>query len=897
MSHKRRDKTRKKTKTESSDPVKREGREEVVKGSKISDKIVSMRSLPDQIEYALLIILFFISYYIRAVVPHDITFRGGIVGFAYDDAVFHMRLVENTIANFPHRLTYDAFTHYPYGSHLHWGPLFDQVIALFAIIIGGGNPTQETINTVGAYFPAAMGALIVFPAYFIARELFSRKAGLVSATLAVVLPGQYLSRTTMGFTDNHVWEIFFTTLMMALLVMALNRSKDLTFDMVRRKEWQSLKRPMTYTFFAGIAFGAYLLTWPPGVLFSVIVGIFFVLQAVINQIRGRNIEYLSIVGSVFYGVAFLMILSVFDPANGFDPGHYSYLHLVFTGFGVVLLLCLSLLFRLLTQKDLARYYPIFIAGSALLGLALMKILLPEMYASSVGQFSFIFKGRTGGGLTIAEAMPMVDHWYHFYKLSPSIKGNFTTLYHIALAGIVYAGYRLFKDSKPGDTLLLVWSLIMLFITLAQNRFAYYYAVNVAVLSGGIGSLILRVAEWNKLEEAYNKNPIDALKGIRIWHIIALFVILAVFIYPPADATILKGATRGGSISEGYYEWYETLTWMRENTPDPGLDYYGTYEMPPRGEKYPYPETAYGVMSWWDYGHIITYWGHRIPNANPFQAGIGGGESHAPGASTYLTAQSEEEANKVLDALGVNGKPGARYVASNAYMAYSIQSVFARWNESDIYGEMVRVDLGAQGLVLVPGKKFYNTMESRLHILDANGLKHYRLIHESQPNPRTRGGILEVGMYVENNEIKPIYVDMVRMGKDLYKLCVGKYWYNEVYGENVPLEYSGYAKLFEYVKGANITGNAPDGATITITNTIETNIGRTFTYRQRTKAVNGTYTLTVPYSTEGPIKREGYTNFDTGPTGAYTLQAGNKTVEVQVPEEAVMKGETIRVDTL
>ncbi len=62
-------------------------------------------------------------------------------------------------------------------------------------------------------------------------------------------------------------------------------------------------------------------------------------------------------------------------------------------------------------------------------------------------------------------------------------------------------------------------------------------------------------------------------------------------------------------------------------------------------------------------------------------------------------------------------------------------------------------------------------------------------------------------------------------------------------------------------------------------------------------MNGTYTLTVPYSTEGPIKREGYTNFDTKPRDAYTLQAGNKTVEVQVPEEAVMKGETIRVDTL
>ncbi len=81
------------------------------------------------------------------------------------------------------------------------------------------------------------------------------------------------------------------------------------------------------------------------------------------------------------------------------------------------------------------------------------------------------------------------------------------------------------------------------------------------------------------------------------------------------------------------------------------------------------------MSWWDYGHIITYWGHRIPNANPFQAGIGGGANHAPGASTFLIAPTEDEANKVLEDLGINGQPGARYVVSNSYMAYAILTIF------------------------------------------------------------------------------------------------------------------------------------------------------------------------------------------------------------------------------
>lgn len=815
----------------------------------------------DNIAYALLIFIFFISYYIRAVMPHDSVFQRGVVGFAADDAVFHMRLVENTIANFPHRLVYDAFTRYPFGEYLHWGPLFDQMIATLAMLAGLGNPTTDTINTVGAYFPAVMGAFIVFPVYFLAREIFDLKAAIVSAVLAAVIPGQYLSRTILGFTDNHVAEIFFTTLMLSLLVMALNRSEHLTFNMLQQRDWKALKTPIIYSTLTGVAFGCYLLTWTAGVLFGVIVGIFFVIQAVINQLRGDNIEYLSIVGATSYAVAFLMVLPVFNPANGFESGHYSYLHLAITGGGAVLLLCLGLLHRVLLQKNLDRYYPLFIGGGVVAGLILMKLLLPDMYNASVGQFNFIFKGRSGGGLTIAEASP----------LTPQMAwGNFTTLYYISYAALLYTGYRFARELKPKYTLLLVWSIIILLIMLAQNRFAYYYAVNVAVLSGGLASLILHITQWDRLRDAYESGPREALRHLRVWHIIAVLLIAGIFIYPPADVT--SRAAQWGPVSPGYYEWHEALTWMRENTPDPGLDYYGTYKMPPRGEPYPYPETAYGVMSWWDYGHIITYWAHRIPNANPFQSGIGGGKNHEPGASTFLTAQSEEEANRILDAIGrgVNGKPGARYVVSNAYMAYAILTVFAEWNESNTgyYTQVNAMQNGEVVPVTIPTEKYFNTMESKLHIFDGKGLKHYRLVHESAPNPYTPGGNAELWH---------------------------KNVYNQVYGGDLKLENSGYVKIFEYVKGATITGRAPEGAVVSITNTIQTNTGRSFTYTQSTRAVNGSYTLTVPYSTEGPLREEGYTNFDTAPVGRYTLTAGNRTVQVSVSEEAVMKGETLQVN--
>jgi dolichyl-diphosphooligosaccharide--protein glycosyltransferase len=163
-------------------------------------------------------------------------------------------------------------------------------------------------------------------------------------------------------------------------------------------------------------------------------------------------------------------------------------------------------------------------------------------------------------------------------------------------------------------------------------------------------------------------------------------------------------------------------------------------------------------------------------------------------------------------------------------------------------------------------KYYNTMESKLHIFDTNGLQNYRLVHESTPNPYTSGGN-------EEKAYKSIYNTLNRANL-------------------IPAEDSGYAKIFEHVKGAKITGNVPPNSVVTLTNTIKTNIGRSVQYKQVTSS-NGTYELIVPYSTLGPISGE--TQFDTKPTGAYTVTAGNISKQVEISEKDVLEGRTVTLD--
>ncbi|MCX9011527.1 MAG: oligosaccharyl transferase, archaeosortase A system-associated [Candidatus Methanoperedens sp.] len=851
------------------------GKEENAKEKNGSGSIFPVKYL----SYVMLFAIFLFSFYIRGITPIKNVFNRGIVGFASDDAIFHMRLVENTIQFFPHRLFFDAYTLYPYGTPLHWGPLFDQMIAFFSIfaglITGSGMPSQSTIDTIGAFYPAVLGALVVFPVYFIGKELADEKAGLLGAFLIAILPGQFLSRSVLGFTDNHVAEVFYLAMMMMFFIMAIKKAENITFDHWLKRDWQSLKTPLTYSIFAGLSFGGYLLNWTAGVFFAVVFGIFVVVQYVIDHFRGKSTEYLGIVGIIAYLIAMVMVLPYVDLRNGFSSGYYSLLHVAVTGGGAAVFALLSIVSREMNKRELSgTHYLLFVSGTIIIGLIALKLIVPGLYDASVGNWDFIFHGQQGGGLTIAEAYPIT---------TDMLFENFGYNYYLAYIGILALGYYIVRRSRAEYTLTAVWGVFVLAIMLAQNRFAYYYAVNAAILVGFIGSKALDFGDWKEFGSC---DVVECAKKIRIQHILSLGLVVGIagFLNAPSYASPYKTSMESaqwGAIAPGYYEWYDGLNWMRYNTPDPGLKYYDIYERPVNST-YPYPESAYGVMSWWDYGHVITYFGHRIPNANPFQEGIGGGDTHAPGASTFLIAPTEEKANEVLDKLGINGKPGARYVASNAYMAYSILTVFAEWDLSD-QGYYTQIQT-SQGTIVVPTPKYYGTMEAKLHIFDGNNLKTYRMVHETQSNWQTRGGINEIGVSQQaNGQLQPLCDGGV---------CNGKFWYNQVYGGNLPLEYSGYVKIFEHVKGAKITGRAPPNTTVTLTNTIKTNIGRSIQYSQTTSS-DGTYEFTVPYSTQGPIAGE--TNFDTKPAGAYTITAGNISKQVDVGEREVLDGGTVKLD--
>ncbi len=111
----------------------------------------------------------------------------------------------------------------------------------------------------------------------------------------------------------------------------------------------------------------------------------------------------------------------------------------------------------------------------------------------------------------------------------------------------------------------------------------------------------------------------------------------------------------------------------------------------------------------------------------------------------------------------------------------------------------------------------------------------------------------------------------------------------IYDSRPPVK---FVKTYEVVKGATLHGTAPAGSLVTAS--VGLGIGeRSFTYtRSATADANGAYAITVPYASE-PMKGDNYSS-DVKPLTKYTVSYGNTTTTVDVPEQAVQNGETIKI---
>ena len=817
---------------------------------------------------------------------------------ASDDPQYDLRLVELFLANHFQYAWFDPMTNFPHGTLIYWGPL-TIYIAGIACTITGAVTRPEIIGTclwVTPLFAAATVALM----YFIGKAFGDWKTGLLASGFTAVVSGTFFLYSLYGYFNHRDGEVVFSTMFCLAYLYILISEKGTKIDIADFSTW---RKTAFLSVLAGIAYLLGLFLMPTMILFALIVGVFTLVQFVFDFYRGRSSEYLLVANTIIFAIATVGLVVFGFKSPGLDLSTYSVGHV----YAYVCLIGATALLYLLARflkKRQRFYYPLAIIGCGIFFVVLLFVAAPQLYTLFV-QSLYAFYGQPSVTQTVedARAWTLAEAWMSF---------NYGLL--LMAGGMLVTVYNNLREERPQEIFALVWSLVILFSTWQHVRYEYYLAIVIALLSAvfihfvferGWGDICHLTTgalpttapdspkERKKDEPRRGKKP-KQKKGAGghpnlNYPVLAVVLIVLclglLFVYTSVSYNYLIGSSGVNVMNP---DWKESLEWLGNNTPDTGVNYYEIYNQ----DTFQYPATAYGIMSWWDYGHMITYIAKRIPNANPFQQGVTGPD----GSAAYFMSTSEDTANAILDA------DGTRYVITDYDMDTGKFWAMATWYNTTEAGApyqtemyyMSQSDPNSYQPILLNEEPYYQTMVSRLHNFDGSMAPATSAYYIEYTDP----GVTHLSAPVITNAVAMNVTDATSRAAQ-YNLnaqsghhatvlsmallqpldtvpALSHYRLIHESPTNVMASNTSdvkYVKIFEYVKGAHIKGNG------IIDIPLVTNQGRNFTYRQ--ESINSEFI--VPYSTSG-------NPYQVTATGPYQIEGTSTTFEV--PESAVEQGTTI-----
>lgn len=610
------------------------------------------------------------AFWLRSAYGLDIVFQeDGFVNLQNTDAWYHFRIIENLLAHFPWRITFDPYGVYPGGQTPRFAGLYDLAVGAAAWALGWGAPSSDLAKTVAAWSPVALAGCAPAAVYRLARVVVAPGAAIAAAWWIAVLPGNWLEVSRLGFADHHVAEVLFSTLMLWGLM----------------RSYQGGGR--RYALAAGLALGAYLASWATGALAVAVVVGWACLYALATEWRAGSS------GLVLDRTALALAIA-WAFTTPFAWHRWSvYTHLAL-GAGLAGLVA----FRFAAARLRRRRAPGWALSAMFAGLAVSVVLgaaawQPRLFEQFLGELQRF--QPTERMQTLPELRPILTYYGSFGLRA--VWEQFALSWLFAIPALAWLAWSWRRDLRPERSLFLFWTLFMLAMTLSQIRTAYYLAVCFAIL-GGFGAWKVFIASrggWR-----YVTGPL-----------------LAITLLGTSLSSALAVVKTDGGLSG---DMQQALRWLAEQTPEPLGDpgkHFELYDRQLRRGDYRYPESVYTVLCWWDLGHAVNAVARRIPSSNGFQSG--GHDS----ARFYL-ATSEAEALDVAD------RVRARYVLLEPELPiWSFESItptgskfhaFPLWTggekeRRDYFEVFVRDESDEPVVFYYPA--YYRSMMARMYLFD------------------------------------------------------------------------------------------------------------------------------------------------------------------------------------
>jgi len=549
------------------------------------------------------------------------------------DPYYNLRLVKGTYetGRYPYYYEDDPLLNYPLGVRGGRAPLFNMMALGFSRILA---PFMDDIDAVGysmQFIPALFGALMVFVVYFLGKELFNEKAGLIGAFFVPIIPIHLGSGhgSAYGLFDHDSFNLLLFFLTFLFLIKSI-KEKDAT-------------KSSLYAILGGVPLAGLSMTWVEAQYLYTIIAIYAIVQMLFdiftNKIEFKVFRTSTLI--LFSGFLISAPVITFRP-EGFVTSVSLYLCIIVAIFGIIyflfgrlkipwtlsfptiLILAISGLGVIYFAKELAQRLP---------------FLLPLQTLSRVIFGVGIYGQKVS--MTIAEA--------NTYQISHTVMSFGPAIYWIGWGGLIYVIYHYYKNKIRREYLFIIILFIMnIWLAGIAGRFLNDMVPVIAVLAGWIVWLFI---EWIDYKQML-RNIRSAgggfhgiRRGVKFLHVFGILFLAFIVILPNAfvsfDASIpnvakqkedgtwtslkaymygddkYRGAYGLGIVKEKY--WQDAFEWLSQQDTD-----------------IEDPSKRPGFISWWDYGFYESALGEHPTVADNFQDGI-------PVAANFHTAVNENEA--------------------------------------------------------------------------------------------------------------------------------------------------------------------------------------------------------------------------------------------------------------
>jgi len=408
----------------------------------------------------------------------------GHLNFFDTDCYYYLRRLVHFLENFPHVMRLDPLADWPSGSNVDWNEGFLLMVGIPLKLFGVDD--FQSLETGVSVIMVLLGLVSGLVGFLLASSLL--RSFLISLAVYFLISVNFLlvRYSGLGVVDHHILEAILPPLVLLMAHQVFTRSS------------------MSMDFLMGLVL-AFSLLISSSSLF--IVGVFFVLYAVVYGSRGNYVSFLRSI-AVFFFLMGGYILLVFDPARNLASiAHPSLFHLAL----IVVLFAVTSCFTLMSRYRI----PVLLAvGGLLLGAYLWSfphfLMRPLQMA-----ISYVF-ARSGILSFVSEASPIFmnfEEWNTDFMYL-----NFGFLVYLMPMSWVCAIY-FWKRLSIFERSFFLWFSLLSVPGIFQKRFSHLMVIGFLIF---LGWLVARASAWFKNQENLLKVVLSGL--------VIAFTILPTFFY-------------------------------------------------------------------------------------------------------------------------------------------------------------------------------------------------------------------------------------------------------------------------------------------------------------------------------------------------------------------------------